>query len=134
VVVSITSPDSRPARLAEGYRDVLRMAFWDLAAPCQWGGETLLPISRRQAEAIVAFLERWHAHPESLTLLVHCEAGISRSAAVARYASERYRVPVEDIQPDCPWANSEVLRQLRQAAGMDMGPDLQQQATDTDSQ
>ena len=116
MVVSITDPDAPPARLDVGFREVLAVAFHDVIEPVRWGETELAPITPAQAHAVVAFLERWHADADALALLVHCEAGISRSAAVARFAAERYAIPVRSRWPDCPAANITVLQRLREAA------------------
>ncbi|RME33610.1 MAG: hypothetical protein D6786_07210, partial [Gammaproteobacteria bacterium] len=55
VVISVTTPGEPPAALAEGFREVLRLAFHDVTGPCQWGAQLLLPIAPGQAEASVAF-------------------------------------------------------------------------------
>ncbi len=43
-------------------------------------------MSAHEAQSVVAFLARIHSAPEISGLLVHCEMGRSRSAAVAWYA------------------------------------------------
>jgi len=113
VVVSITDPDLPPARLADGWRAVHRAAFHDVVSR---NDPTLVAITPTQAAAIVAFLEAWHHEPEEVELLVHCEAGLSRSAAVARFAAEWYDLPLPH-EPDYPHCNIEVISQLRRACG-----------------
>jgi hypothetical protein len=43
-----------------------------------------------QGAILAFFIARIAAYPEPWALLVHCDAGISRSAAVATWAYERY--------------------------------------------
>lgn len=66
------------------------------------------------AKALFAFFESLHAYPDPIDVLVHCSAGISRSAAVALWASERYAVPLLDrADVGLQEANPRVLRLLR---------------------
>lgn len=83
VVVSITNPDSEPARLKAGWEAVHRTQFWDTDGG-RGGIEVKIalekvPINPHQAECLAVFL--WE-HREC-NILVHCEAGQSRSRAVA---------------------------------------------------
>ncbi len=122
VMVSINEPGGEPARLMDGFAAVLRMWFWDVTADHPVAGEyncepfSYTPISEEQAREIAEFLDRWHAPPDGPEILVvHCRAGVSRSAAVARFAAERYGL---ELAQNAELANVEVLRKLRQAAGM----------------
>lgn len=114
VVLSITDLKAEPAELREGHRDVLRLAFDDVLEATQWDGIDRLPITPEQAGRIVEWLERWHADPMQLRLITHCEAGISRSAAVARFAAEKYGLALPH-EADYPYCNATVLHRLRAA-------------------
>lgn len=63
--------------------DLLRLHFWDIANPSPnmiESGDSKL-FSRAQAEKLIEFVDRvWE---KSEVLLVHCEAGLSRSPAIA---------------------------------------------------
>jgi predicted protein tyrosine phosphatase len=120
VMVSINDPGFEPARLADGFAAVLRVAFWDVPGEQPIVGELngqrlcFAPITEEQAGDIVEFIARWHELPDGPEiLLVHCRAGISRSAALARYAAQRYRL---ELAQTAEFANPEVLRKLRRAA------------------
>ncbi len=84
VVISITDPKSRPARIKRpaGFRDVLRLQFHD-AVPVE--DFTLPPdivlMNEGDAREIWRFVEQWQETAE--TIVVHCEQGMSRSPAVA---------------------------------------------------
>ena len=117
IVVSIT--DSSPLAVRpslEGYRDVLRLEFVDIteedvgAVVGSWPseptteeheqisglrGERLPAVS--DAEAVRDFLYKHHLAPERVSVLVHCFAGASRSAAVARWAAATYDIPLDDV-------------------------------------
>lgn len=84
VVISITDPGSRPARIQRpaGFRDVLRLQFHD-AMPVK--GFTLpadiVLMNEDHAKLIWEFVKQWQETVE--TIVVHCEQGMSRSPAVA---------------------------------------------------
>lgn len=57
--------------------------------------------------------------PEEVRLVVHCHGGVSRSAAVAKWAGEFYAVPLPQLGDDVhelDWANPRVLRLLAEAS------------------
>jgi predicted protein tyrosine phosphatase len=77
-VVSITDPGSRPASLRQ--RNVVarcNLEFWDLYEP----GDGRAVFDTTMARRVLDFVARDCAH--ATLLLVHCEAGISRSTGVA---------------------------------------------------
>lgn len=80
-VISITTPGDGEADVApsDKCRAVLRLSFRDIrAAECRPEWETFLPEHARSVWAFVA--EHWE-HVEAL--VIHCDAGQSRSPAVA---------------------------------------------------
>jgi predicted protein tyrosine phosphatase len=87
-VISITDPGKRVAALAAWFRKVLRLSFYD-AVP----GDDFIPVpvpgcfDRQMAQKIVDFIDELHGTSMALKLVVHCEQGISRSAAVALFAA-----------------------------------------------
>jgi predicted protein tyrosine phosphatase len=66
-----------------------------------------------QAQAIIDFLRAEQANLAPAHLLVHCEAGISRSAAVAVFAASECKVP---IMGSIAFLNPWVLATLVQVA------------------
>jgi predicted protein tyrosine phosphatase len=82
VIVSITSGPSDVARLRPGpaCRGVLRLVFADAEAPSEQFPEAQL-FSSEQAAQIWAFIQEHRAAVERI--VVHCDAGKSRSPAVA---------------------------------------------------
>lgn len=90
VVISIADPDSSIPVVpqGEGLLDVLRLRFYDIEEPVSVAnsGEALSSISDFQVRQIVRFVERWRE--EGVLFVVHCDDGISRSAAVAAAISK----------------------------------------------
>lgn len=89
-IISISDPDSRIVALRPGWGAVLRLRFHDLTH--QWQNYVLM-----SADQAIDVLEWLHEHETRLSgIVVHCEAGISRSAAVAKFLCERYSLPVDE--------------------------------------
>lgn len=93
VAISILSPRRVPAALHADINPILRLYFEDTTAR-----EDEQPragvFSEEQARQVIDFIREHHGHPESRHLLIHCEAGISRSAAVAVFAASECRLPL----------------------------------------
>lgn len=138
VVVSILDRSEEYARpRLGGFRSVLILHFEDtaeegkLAQPNQWpdepsdeeharfcqgAGERVPALS--DARQIVDFIEQHHASKEELTLYAHCYGGISRSAAVAEFASVLLWLPIANAaMATTERANPRLLRLLNKAAG-----------------
>jgi predicted protein tyrosine phosphatase len=136
VVVSMLDKSEEPARPAlEGFLDVLRLQFEDTyeeahdEPPGSWPDEPVAHEYRRftvcdgerppmlsDARAIVEFLARHQRAPQPLRLVVHCFGGVSRSVAVANWASARFWVPIRG-QSGLDSGNPRLLRLLDKAAG-----------------
>lgn len=95
-VISITDPGTPEARLDPLFRHVLRLAFYD-AVPADEYLPAPLPglFDYRMAGQISAFIGELHAAPFEIELMVHCEFGVSRSAAVALFAEALTGAPLE---------------------------------------
>ncbi|MHB8833318.1 MAG: hypothetical protein ACYC9V_09105 [Desulfobacteria bacterium] len=90
-MISITGTDRRRARLRKGWRDILRLVFDDIEAPVA----DYVLFDDRMADRIIDWLYRVDDRVEEI--IVHCSAGISRSAAVARFVAERYGIEEFDF-------------------------------------
>lgn len=137
VLISLTSPKD-PARIANGWRDVLRLEFHDvyeeaLGVPVgsipdeqehyahEIGALYRVP-SDVHAKAIMDFLTRNEGGCcDFVNVVVHCDQGKSRSAAVAQFVADRYGVPILNTDPawqdrvampDTSRANPRLLRLL----------------------
>ncbi len=99
----------------DGFRDVLPLHMLDvceehaLHAPGAWANEPTdeqhlqyceipdnFAPSLSHAHAIRAFVDRLQDCADELDLVVHCSAGVSRSAAVALWTAERFNVTLRD--------------------------------------
>ena len=68
------------------------------------------PMATTDADKIVEFVEQ--VAPNVDVILVHCKAGISRSAAVAMWIAARYELPFDHSYPHI---NDYVMRLLKEA-------------------
>jgi predicted protein tyrosine phosphatase len=93
-VISITEPSSflGLADLKGGWFEVLRLEFDDVD-PATCFDETDKFMSIHQAHVIAAFVDS--VAPNVSSIMVHCKAGVSRSAAVAKWIAERYELPFD---------------------------------------
>ncbi len=113
-VISITDPGTPEATLDPLFRHVLRLAFYD-AVPADEYLPAPLPglFDYHMAGQISAYLEELHSAPVDMSLIVHCEFGVSRSAAVALFASALTGAPLKAREFTYE-ANQWVLDQLLQ--------------------
>jgi len=94
-VISITDPGGEAA-LQNGWFEVLRLQFHDID-PDKILNPFLRadvvkakpPMTPKQAAVVVAFVRRM-MRSEVEGILVHCEQGVSRSAATAQWIVDRY--------------------------------------------
>ena len=95
VMVSIWTPNTTnfTARGAPFFRfrweSFLSIDFYDT----EFGNETYPPITEEQGKIIFDFVM---LHKDKDILCVHCDAGISRSAAVAIFFAEMWEIPYMD--------------------------------------
>jgi predicted protein tyrosine phosphatase len=94
-VISINEPDAYDgmAKIAEGWHSVLRVSFHDVTMKSHGLDALIRHCSVDDARQIVEFVRR--AAPEVEGFLVHCRAGVSRSAAVAKWISGEFRIPFD---------------------------------------
>jgi predicted protein tyrosine phosphatase len=79
VIISITENPAKPVKLTQNNSmlSVLRLYFDDIDLECPEG----IPMSQKDAQDIQEFVDNWKDKVN--TIIVHCAAGISRSAGVA---------------------------------------------------
>jgi predicted protein tyrosine phosphatase len=86
-VISLSEWGAEPAKLKDGWQAILRMEFHDIEEPVP--DEPFDLFTPDQARQIVRFVQ--DANTSGATgVLVHCRAGISRSAAVAKWIAGKY--------------------------------------------
>lgn len=85
-VISITDPGTPEAQLDPAFADVLRLSFYD-AVPADEFLPAPIPgmFDHLMARRIGNFVREMHAAPRDISVIVHCEYGVSRSAAVALF-------------------------------------------------
>lgn len=128
VMISISAPDEGLANIPEGYRSVLRVEFYDLyeevlgipvgslpdacpnEQPVLW--KVFHLPDANHALKIFQLIEHHSTQEEPVHLIVHCHAGVSRSAAVAMFVADRYGCPIDNANPDTSAANARLLRLL----------------------
>jgi predicted protein tyrosine phosphatase len=132
-IISITADRAAPAQLRGDYCDLLRLSVDDAyeekhaielgdipdmaidGQPLRVFGE-LWP-DAALAQRVHHFLERLHNAEREIDLIVHCHAGMSRSAAVAVHVHEHYGVPfLQNNRIDLKRANPRIYRLLRKVS------------------
>ncbi len=138
-VISVLDRSEDPCRPAfDGYGRVLRLHFEDtaeegkLARAGQWPDEPTPEEHQRFAQGrgervpalsdaltIVNFLRDCFSDPDvAWHVVIHCYGGISRSAAIAQWASVRYWKPLNaQGRTNTEFANPRLLRLLAIASG-----------------
>ena len=86
-IISITGSGHPRADLKKGWSRVLRLVFDDVERPCRGA----VPFNVDHAETILEWLDAVEKRVERV--FVHCHAGRHRSAAVAKFKTERYDLP-----------------------------------------
>jgi len=94
-VISITDPTTPEANLDPLFRHVLRLSFFDAVPADEY--QPALPglFDRAMARRIDSFVEEIHAASFQMSVMVHCEYGVSRSAAVALFVEAVSGAPLE---------------------------------------
>ncbi len=116
VLISIHDRSEGPLAPQSGWRDVLYQRFHDTDGTIMG----LEVFSGEQAREILDFVEQ---NKDCDELVVHCQMGQSRSAAVAIYLSEKYGVPCYKENTPVTWENWKVYNRLvyRRLCNVDNG-------------
>ncbi|WP_432263287.1 hypothetical protein [Cupriavidus sp. TMH.W2] len=107
VVVSIRNPGTEPPEFVPGWKAIYAETFHDIDS--RYGDFKMMTL--RQAVRLVGFIEQ-QAQEGIDEMAIHCHDGVSRSAAVAVFAAERFGLR---LQAPTDGANPLVLRRMRQA-------------------
>jgi len=96
VIISIYTPNGSPAVLQQGWADVLLLSFHDSDV----SDVDVELFSDHHAKQIFEFVEK---HKDVERLVVHCDMGHSRSAAIAIYLSEKHACACFKINRRVDW-------------------------------
>ena len=92
LLISISEPGEAEVRPQDTFKAILRLSFHDVDVSSQEALQAQYQVFDVQmAKQIESFVE---AHPDASHIVVHCHAGVSRSAAVALYLGDKLGVPV----------------------------------------
>ena len=111
----LTTPSSLPIFQGKGLKRFINLVFADItrqqyeAHKAQFELRALRPFDSEHAEHTVNFLLAVEKENETGVLIVHCDAGVSRSGAVGTFASDFLKVPL--LNPE-PLPNQHVLQTL----------------------
>lgn len=94
-VISITDPTTPEARLDPLFRHVLRLSFFDAVPADEFQPPLPGQFDRATARRIDDFVRELQAAPFAMSVMVHCEYGVSRSAAVALFVEAVSGAPLE---------------------------------------
>lgn len=111
-VISITDPGTPDANLCAQFKDVLRLSFYD-AVPAEEYLPAPMPglFDHVMARQIGHFVHDLSDAPEDISIMVHCEYGVSRSAAVALFVEAYTEAPLAAREFACD-ANQWVVDRL----------------------
>lgn len=93
-VISLNEPNAFDgmARMVNGWHSVLKLSFDD-TMPSRLYEENVVHMTETDAQQIVQFVRNLPSEVNGV--LVHCRAGVSRSAAVAKWIAGEYRIPFD---------------------------------------
>jgi len=126
-IISITRQDDKPAVIKDGFNLILRLQFDDeyeerlgekIGSIPDLGDDGVILCHGRilpdanHAAAIIDFIENLSCDH----LIVHCHAGVSRSAAVAKFVVGRYGAVLDQANDDTSGSNKRLLRLLNKVA------------------
>lgn len=115
-VISITSPDRRPTRIAHGFSGVLRLAYYD-AVLCEFDhGWRSHVFDTHMARETLLFLVKINRIPAVRGLLCECHDGLTQCAPIAEFAASLYGAHLHLRRPTDS-RNSPIFRRLSHIAG-----------------
>lgn len=118
-VISITDPGTPEAQLSEKFHSILRLQFFDAVPADEYLPAPHGLFDRTMARDVSSFVQGLGSGEQAVSVLVHCEYGISRSAAVALFVEAWSGAPLEAREFACE-ANEWVIDRL-----LDLHPDLE---------
>lgn len=113
-IISITAP-GKAANLKPGWRAILRLEFHDITEQWEVDREGLTMFSEAHADSIRNFMTliETASNLQDSDIVVHCDAGVSRSVAVGVYLRDVHACELHlHATPNPSFANQTVLRTL----------------------
>ena len=80
----------------KGCKYTLSLAFDDILPKQIEKSDKYVIFNEKHAQKTLDFLDDIHNDKDSAALVIHCHAGISRSGAIAYFASQKYNINFED--------------------------------------
>jgi predicted protein tyrosine phosphatase len=108
VCISIGDPGAAPAQLSRAFVAVLRLAFNDIVAD---PAPADVLFAAEHAGDVLRFVKQW---PHVERIIVHCNAGVSRSPGVALGLCDAFGWPVAELEGAFPSWNRLVRSVLAQ--------------------
>jgi predicted protein tyrosine phosphatase len=118
VCISISDPTAAPAQLSGAFTAVLRLAFNDIATAAAQGDGDIL-FATEHAEAILQFVQQW---ADAERVVIHCNAGASRSPGIALGLCDVHGWPTAELEAAFPAWNPWVRQVISQLASGHLGP------------
>ncbi len=111
ICISIADPDAEPAHVSDHFTAVLRLHFNDVT---EQGEPSDILFCADHARAIRTFVESW---PNAERVVVHCNAGVSRSPGVALGVCDIRGWATAALEQSHPGWNRLVRRVLARTSG-----------------
>jgi len=107
ICISIVDPESAAPQLSPKFAAVLPLRFTDITKPGTAEFDILFDATH--AAAILDFITAW---PTAERIVVHCMAGVSRSAGVALGLCDIHGWPTDTLETEKPLFNTWVRAEL----------------------
>ena len=108
--ISISEPGECSHWFENGQQNVLNIDFWDVN---DYDIDGIKGLTNEQAQTIYEFIENKTKDNPYITFYVHCQAGYSRSQAIAEFLQDCYGYKIERVVTGMGFPNSHVLRLLK---------------------
>lgn len=103
------------------WMDGIQLMFDDVDV--DYAPMNLKAISDKQADTIVDFVVRIYNHSDDIDLIIHCYAGVSRSAAIGKFVNDIFKLDLPNYR-SLQLYNSAVYRKLVNAWDMHLNGDV----------
>lgn len=86
-----------------GMKEYLSLLFEDVLSPGEsLDGDPFILFDKKQAKLIIQMLDKIKSYPAACKLIIHCDAGISRSGAVGFFAAKYLGYNLDKFAKDNP--------------------------------